>query len=157
MFSTSPGAAAFRIQSENETQYQDVDPDYQPNGTYHGDGIVHQPGNVHGISPNSCAPVSVEIERDFWPEYSEPGRITRPGSGLLLLAVMFSVGLCCFLRMMPSMHMMGPRNVRVMCRLFVLTGLMMLGSFLVMPRRVLVMFGGLPVMFSSLLGHAILL
>jgi len=99
----------------------------------------------------------VEIERDFWPEYSEPGRITRPGSGLLLLAVMFSVGLCCFLRMMPSMHMMGTRNVRVMCRLFVLTGLMMLGSFLVMPRRVLVMFGGLPVMFSSLLGHAILL
>jgi hypothetical protein len=70
---------------------------------------------------------------------------------------MFSVGLCCFLRMMPSMHMMGTRNVRVMGRLFVLTGLMMLGSFLVMPRRVLVMFGSLPVMFSSLLGHAILL
>ena len=59
--------------------------------------------------------------------------------------------------MMPSMQMMGMGKVRVMGRLFVLTGVMMLGRFLVMSSGMFVMFGGLLMMFRGLFGHVVFL
>lgn len=46
---------------------------------------------------------------------------------------------------------MALRTVRVMCRLFVISTVVMFGSFTVVSSRVLVMFCRLPVMISRLL------
>jgi hypothetical protein len=107
------------------------------------------------IAPRSLPPSC--IGRDSSPEETERSRITRLGGQLLLVAVVFSVGLGRFLSLMPSMQMMSLGHVRVMGRLFVRTGVMMLGSFFVMSSGMLVMFGCLPVMFRSLFRHAVLL
>lgn len=55
--------------------------------------------------------------------------------------------------MVDRLCMMPVRSMGVMRRLFVCTGLVMPGRFLMVPGGMLEVLGGLLVMFRSLLGH----
>jgi hypothetical protein len=69
---------------------------------------------------------------------------------------MLEVALDSLLGMMAGMEGMAVRYVRVVCRLLVRPGLMVLGCFLMMSRGVLVVFSRLLMMFSRLFRHGIL-
>jgi hypothetical protein len=59
---------------------------------------------------------------------------------LLFLTVLFGMGLCCFFRVMPTMNRVCPGRVRVMCRLLMMPGLVMLGGLSVVPSGVSMVF-----------------
>ena len=65
--------------------------------------------------------------------------------------VLFDVGLCRLSGMMARLIQMALRTVRMMGRLFVISTVVVFGSFTVVSSRVLVMFCRLPVMISRLL------
>jgi hypothetical protein len=52
----------------------------------------------------------------------------------LFLAVLLTVGLRCIFSVASSMNHVAPRGVSMVCRLFVVTSLMMFGGFPVMTR-----------------------
>jgi hypothetical protein len=69
------------------------------------------------------------------------------------VSVIFRVSFSCFLGMMPSMNCMPARGMGVVGRFFVVSAFMMLGSFRMVVRSVLMMLGCLLVMFSSFFRH----
>jgi hypothetical protein len=75
------------------------------------------------------------------------------GSQILFFTVLFGVSLHCFLGMPTSVNDMRPRGVRMVCRLLVMSTLMMLGRLSMVAGGVCEMLRGLLVMFCSLLGH----
>jgi hypothetical protein len=62
-----------------------------------------------------------------------------------------------FLRVMLGMKVVSMRSVGVMRSLLVVAGLMMLGGFFVVTRRMLMMLSGLMVVTCGFLGHSSLL
>ena len=80
----------------------------------------------------------------------QSGRLTRPRSKALHLAVMFEVGFGRLRSMMGGMQMVGMREVGMVRSLLVSAGFMVLGCFFVMTRGVLVMFGCFLVMVCCL-------
>jgi hypothetical protein len=71
----------------------------------------------------------------------------------LLGTVLFNMMLGRFFCMMLSMQMMSVRYMGMMCRLFMATGGIVLGRFLVMSRRMFVMLCCVCVMFRALFAH----
>ena len=69
------------------------------------------------------------------------------------MSVIFRVSFSCFLGMMPSMNCMPARGMGVVGRFFVVSAFMMLGSFRMVVRSVLMMLGCLLVVFSSFFRH----
>ena len=48
--------------------------------------------------------------------------------------MLFAMGLHCVIRVTPGVNYVTPRGVRMVCRLFMVSGLMMLGGFPVVMR-----------------------
>ena len=63
------------------------------------------------------------------------------------------MSLHCLFSMPSAMNYVAPRGVSVVCRLFVMAGVVVLGSLLVMASGMLKMFCYLPVVFSCFLRH----
>jgi len=70
--------------------------------------------------------------------------------------MLFKMGLRGVFRMLGRMGGVSPRRVRVMRRLFVVSGFVMFRGFGVVFRRVRMVFCGLFVMIGSFLGHELL-
>ena len=70
-----------------------------------------------------------------------------------MATVLFDVGLYCLLGMASGVNYMTRRDVSMMCRGFVAPGLVMLGGFLVMRRRMLQVLCNMFVVSCSLLRH----
>jgi hypothetical protein len=69
----------------------------------------------------------------------------------LFLAVLFTMDLRCFFRVMPTMNCVRPRRVGVMRRFLVLAALVMFGRFTMVPSSMGVMFRCLLVVFCRFL------
>jgi hypothetical protein len=70
--------------------------------------------------------------------------------------VFLGVMLCGLVMVMLGMKMVPVRDVRVVRRLFVIAGFVMLRSFFVVRRRVTAMLGGVLMMFRRcMLGHGV--
>jgi hypothetical protein len=54
--------------------------------------------------------------------------------------VLLGVSLCCLFRVPSGMNRVGPRCVRVVCRLLMMSGIVMLGRFPVVAGGMRVMF-----------------
>jgi hypothetical protein len=63
--------------------------------------------------------------------------VSRPG---LFLAVLFGMSLHGLFSMPPAMNYVAPRGVSVMCRLFVMSGIVVFGGFLVVTGGMLEVF-----------------
>jgi hypothetical protein len=85
-------------------------------------------------------------------------KLSAPPPKLLLgtCAVFLRVMLVGFLRVFACMRGVLVRDLRVMCGLLMITGLVMLRRFVVMLRRVLMMVCCLTVMLSSFMGHRLI-
>jgi hypothetical protein len=84
---------------------------------------------------------------------SEPDAVPKPVRGLFL-SVFLGVSFPRFLRMLSGMNGMPSRRVSMMGGFFMLPAVVMLGRFAVMAGGIRMMFRGLPVVFSCVLGHA---
>jgi hypothetical protein len=69
--------------------------------------------------------------------------------------VVVGVVLAGFFGVMSRVVMMPVRDVRVMSRLFMISGSVVFGSRAMMTRSVLVVLGGLAVMIDHFLGHSL--
>jgi len=69
------------------------------------------------------------------------------------MPVVLNVSLCCFRSMMESMDVMPMSRMRVMSRLFMVAGFMMLRGLLMVLRCVLVVLRRLAVVFCCCLRH----
>jgi hypothetical protein len=78
-----------------------------------------------------------------------------PAATMLFLAVLLGMSLCCLLSVPSCVKLVGSRCVCMVGRLFVSSGLVMLGRFPMVPGGVRGMFCCLPVMFRSFLRHGI--
>ena len=58
----------------------------------------------------------------------------------LFLAVLLGMSLYCLFSMPSAMNYVAPRGVSVVCRLFVMSGIVVLGGLLVVTRGMLKMF-----------------
>jgi hypothetical protein len=65
----------------------------------------------------------------------------------LLVSVQLDVTLCCFTSVMRRVQMMTVRGMRMVSRRLVFAGAMMFSCFVMMLRRVFMVFGSLRVMF----------
>ncbi len=76
---------------------------------------------------------------------------------LRFLPVVLDVSLRGLSSVMRRVVRVAMSEVGVVCGLLVVTGFVVFGGFLVMPSSVLVMFGGLVMVFGCLIGHEDLL
>ena len=97
--------------------------------------------------PSPCLPQG--MERPSWADLC-PGGQDGPDSRILLLAVMFRVGFGRLPSMVGRMEMVSVRDVGMVRSFLVVAGLMVFCRFPMMVSGVLVVFGGLVVMFCCL-------
>ncbi len=108
------------------------------------------PPQTHGMAEGLR---STRAHRDH---RSRPGRFPFDSKGLFL-AVVLGVGFGRLRRMVGGMEVVSVRDVRVVGGLLVIASLVVFRCLPMVVRGVLVMFGGLPVVFCCLFGHVPLL
>jgi hypothetical protein len=100
--------------------------------------ICTKKGHWRRIAESRFRLHAASIERHRGKRLAPASRSIR--TRLLFLAMILDMRLSCVLRVLGGMNCMGPRQVGVMRRFFVMTRFVMFRRFTVMPRSMCVMF-----------------
>ena len=120
-------------------------------------GIFSSPGPLApSASLTQSPPQAGEIDTERLARRGNPVPLLPLRSAALLGAAVFlDMGLHCLFGVASRMNHMSHRGMSMVCRCFVASSLVMLGGFIVMPRRMREVFRNFFVMSCGLLRHEI--